>query len=886
MSTLIQRSFTGGELSPAVQARADLEKYSQGAATLRNMMVMPHGGTQNRPGTRLVGSTVDSTKQSRLIPFIYNAAQTFMLEFGDLYMRVIRNGAYITDSTKNITAITKASPGVFTSVAHGFTTGEELQIASVIGMVEVNSRSLVVVVLSADMFKLRTKAGVDLDTSTFTTYVSGGTASRIYKLTHVIPIATVMTLKYVQSADSMVMVSNLIRPYELLRISDTNWTLTAMTFAPSQVAPTAVVLNASTAGGPAYNLGYYISAISATTGEESLPVGPTVVNSPLPIFTNPVGINFTGAAGAGSYNIYKETYPGSGFYGFLFNTLGISINDIGLDPSPTKTFITARDPISGDFPGTVSYCQQRLMFGNTVTYVERVYGSRTGKRKNFTVSKVSQDDDAITFDVTGSQVNAVQHLADIGKLIILSTGAELSAEGAIGTGVLTPGNVNTKPYSRNGASALMPLVIGGMLFYVQARGTMVRSLGFDITSSSYRGDDMSIFARHMFDGYALIDWAYQNIPSQCVWAVRSDGALLGLTFIREHQIFGWHRHDTDGIVESVAVVPEGGEDVLYLQVKRTIAGVAQRYIERMYTRVISDIRDSVFMDSALAYDGRNYNAGATTRIINSLAYTSGSTGLAGTVNSPSWTDGVALALGIYGITVSDYRIGDVISVTGADGSVVNFTILDTTVAAEYWIVMPDRTVPASLQGSAAVAATITTWSRKVATVRGLWHLEGKALSVLGDGFVYSSPNNSKMPNVLTVSGGSITLPTPAAVIQAGLPYLSDVETLDMESVQGETMIDKQKQVSKVTFKTEKTRSLWVGSAAVASTETDQLKDLYEAQIRKSESYDLPINLLTDSFDVIIKSDWSKGGRVFVRQVDPLPMAILSLAPYGSIPLRP
>src|SRR3990172_12607873 len=95
MSTVAQRSFAGGEIAPSLYARVDVVKYATGLRTCRNFLIQRHGGAANRPGTEFITEVKDSSKVVKLIPFIFNSDQTYMLEFGDLYMRIIRNGAQV-----------------------------------------------------------------------------------------------------------------------------------------------------------------------------------------------------------------------------------------------------------------------------------------------------------------------------------------------------------------------------------------------------------------------------------------------------------------------------------------------------------------------------------------------------------------------------------------------------------------------------------------------------------------------------------------------------------------------------------------------------------------------------------------------------------------------
>ena len=186
-------------------------------------------------------------------------------------------------------------------------------------------------------------------------------------------------------------------------------------------------------------------------------------------------------------------------------------------------------------------------------------------------------------------------------------------------------------------------------------------------------------------------------------------------------------------------------------------------------------------------------------------------------------------------------------------------------------------MPADLQ-----AVAVTDWDRAVDQVSGLWHLEGETVSVFGDGFVVASPNNASY-DAITVTGGIVSLDKPYAVIHIGLPYISDAETLDIDTPTGETISDKAKLVGEVNMFVEDTRGLWVGSKPPASDVIDPLQDLREFKLRDIEDYDSPPSLTTENISVNIKPEWNSNGRVFVRQVDPIPSTILSISPAGKFP---
>ena len=99
--TLMQTNFTAGEISPRLLGRVDIARYSNGAKIIENACPMVYGGVIRRPGSRFITSTKFSNKKSRLIPYVFNKNQAYIIEFGDCYMRVYKDGAQVMggDST-------------------------------------------------------------------------------------------------------------------------------------------------------------------------------------------------------------------------------------------------------------------------------------------------------------------------------------------------------------------------------------------------------------------------------------------------------------------------------------------------------------------------------------------------------------------------------------------------------------------------------------------------------------------------------------------------------------------------------------------------------------------------------------------------------------------
>ena len=222
--------------------------------------------------------------------------------------------------------------------------------------------------------------------------------------------------------------------------------------------------------------------------------------------------------------------------------------------------------------------------------------------------------------------------------------------------------------------------------------------------------------------------------------------------------------------------------------------------------------------------------------------------------------------------------------TGSDGTFIRMTGLtfvnSTTVTGT-----PSRTIPVSMQN-----VSITTVLLAQSVLTGLSHLEGQQVAVIGDGFVVSSPNNSKYP-ALTVTGGQVTLPMAYGIIHVGLPITADLETLNIDTAQGASILDRMKAITKVSMWVQDTRGLMVGAVPPEGITLNSLQGLdptitsfYEPKVRYSEGYSVPNQLLTRVIEQPISGQWNSHGRVLVRQVDPLPAAILAIAPGGLAPI--
>jgi hypothetical protein len=608
MTRLIQPSFAAGEIGPALYGRVDVSKYAVALRTAKNVFVRPHGGVANRTGLRYVGPARAHNAAPRLIPFRFSTTQTYVLEFTDLRMRVIKDGGHVLEASKVITGATQASPVVVTSTAHGFSNGDEVYIAGVVGMTRLNGRRFKVANVTANTFELTHQVtGANVDGTGFAVYVSGGTVARVYTLTTPYAQADLATLKFVQSADVMTLVHPSYDPRELSRTGHAAWSIATITFAPSIATPTGWS-GSGTAGSETYK--YRITAVKSETFEESLAQDVTVASVAALSSTNKITLT-TGAptTGAVKYSVYRQ--KNSGLYGFIGSTEGTTFVDDNVAPDTEQTPPSARNPFSatGDKPGAATYYEQRRVFGGSNNKPDTSYYSQTGNTANMSVSDPSRDDDAITATLTAREVNQIRHFVPLNDLIVMTSGSEWRVSAGSDSG-FSAATLRQRPQSYWGSSHMPPIVVGNTVLFVQDRGNIVRSLAYAFESDAYDGADLTILAPHLFENKTLVEWAYAQIPHSIIWCVLSDGTALSLTWNKEQQVVAWCRHETDGFFESVASIPETGdnEDAVYFVVRRTIDGQTVRNVERLDKRLVTAVEDGFFVDCGATYSG----AAATT----------------------------------------------------------------------------------------------------------------------------------------------------------------------------------------------------------------------------------------------------------------------------------
>jgi hypothetical protein len=267
MAQTVQPSFGKGEIAPSLYGRVDTAMYGVALKTARNIVIHTHGGASNRGGLRYRAPAMDMGARSFLVPFHFNNTDKYLLEFGQQTMRVIRDGAHVTNDPQIIQGLTNASQGVITSTSHGLSDGQEIYVFDISGMTELNGRRFNVEVLTVDTFGLvNVFTGDDVDTTGFTPYTGGGAYATIYEVDSPWILDHLVDLKYVQAADVMTFVHREYPIYELARFDHDNWVFSVPDFTPRTSYPTGVVVTAGRVGN--YRARYKVTAVG---DDESLP---------------------------------------------------------------------------------------------------------------------------------------------------------------------------------------------------------------------------------------------------------------------------------------------------------------------------------------------------------------------------------------------------------------------------------------------------------------------------------------------------------------------------------------------------------------------------------------------------------------------------------------
>ena len=559
----IVTNFQAGELSPRLEGRIDLQKYSAGAQTLQNMLVFPQGGITRRPGTYYAGSSKNGGKV-RLINFEFSDEQAYVLEFGANYIRFFKDGAPLESGGSPVEIVTTYSVTEIFEINF-------VQSADVLFLAHKNHEPAKLTRTTATTFTLTDIAFVDgpyLDENITTTTI---TAS-----------ANTGTVTLTASADLFVSghVGALFQFRERVEIGHEAWA------ASTSYAQNALVH---------HNGNLYKKTDSGSDSSGTQP---------------PVHLE-----GTETYGVidWQYQHSGTGFVKITAVTNATTATAVvqehnflvlpAVATSGTTQWSEGSFSTKNGFPRAVAFYEERLYFAGTTAQPQTIFGSVTGDFENHTPG--TEDDAAINVTIASDQVNVIKHMVPGRFLQIMTTSAEFTLSGGTGTTAVTPTNVNVLRETTFGSGDVRPLRAGASTIMIQKGGEKVKEVTFSLDTDGLVGRDLTVLGEHLARG-GLTDMVWQQEPELVLWFVRGDGTLIGLSYDPANNTIGWHQHPLggSGVVESITAIPSGAEDQVYLSVKRTINSSTVRHIVFMKSIYFNqNVADAFYVDSGITYSG-------------------------------------------------------------------------------------------------------------------------------------------------------------------------------------------------------------------------------------------------------------------------------------------
>lgn len=510
---IAKNALNGGELAPQLGARFDQPRWQSGCHTLLNMVPLPQGGITKRPGMACIGVSHGAGEPG--------ASRSRFIPFV-----FARNECLVLE---------------FTSLDHSCS----MNVFSLDGALIARDAAR----MPYGMWELK-------------------------------------DISFAQSADVVYLAHPAHAPAKLCRYGNASWSYEVIEWMPGIAAPgiTAVrtVGSIPSSEKSRSHYEYVATAIDATTGEESLASGVARIENAAPLSqTYFVELTLSAVANAAEYRVYKKRGGVFGYIGTVDPQGGaLSFEDRNIEADIEDTPPNAKNPFAGpgSYPSIVFLHQQRLGFASSDSQPLTVWLSQAGNHESMAASIPPSDDDAI--EVTLSSTDASRILwcvSDRSGLAVGTASGEWLLHGSEGT-ALTPKNPAFEPQTYYGSQpGLSVLRAGATLLFVQAGGRAVREFGYNFSADRYESGDLSLLAKHILARNPVVDWAWQGEPYGIAWLVLADGTLAGLTYLREHDVIAWHRHETAGRVEDICAVPGDDGTAIWLHVIRNNV----RYVERL-----------------------------------------------------------------------------------------------------------------------------------------------------------------------------------------------------------------------------------------------------------------------------------------------------------------
>ena len=423
--------------------------------------------------------------------------------------------------------------------------------------------------------------------------VSSGTTP--YEIATTYTAAQLDELEFVQSADILYIVHGSHEPAKLSRTGHTAWTLTDVDF---KDGPYTAVNGTSTT-----------FSSSATTGSVTITASSSVFTA------NDVGRWIRMKA--------PDKWGAAEITGYTSGTqVTASVHaDFPIENASTTTKDWRLGAFYiGNYPTKATFYEERLIYANTDSHPNTVWGSVSGDFDTFSPSGADAtiaDSDGLNFTLSSDQVNQITGMYGGKYLHLFTKNGTFNMSSGSATQGLSPTTVQVINETNDGAADKKVIPASKSTLYIGKNKKRLREFAYNIDYDSYTSPDMTVLSEHL--GFGNFEEAYfANYPNNVVWVRRGDGKLLGFTYYRNQDVTAWHQHTiagTNAKVKSIATIPGVNDayDTVYMIVERTINSATKQYVEFLeeeYREADGHTKDDAFfLDSGLSYSG-----GSTTSI--------------------------------------------------------------------------------------------------------------------------------------------------------------------------------------------------------------------------------------------------------------------------------
>lgn len=581
----IQPAFTGGEISGDVASRVDIDKYQLALLQAENAVIRPYGAVRKRPGFIFCGKCKYADKKAILYHFDFTVDISYLLEIGHQYIRIWRNGTYLS--------IELATPYEETDLA-------KLRFVQSVDVLYICSGDYPVKKLARYADTVWRLLDMDWTVPAFgninkdeeNKLKPSGTSGNITLTADKDTFTADMVGDWIKITQYVTGTSVNCKggTSNAIRIGDTWKVITHGTWAGS------VEVQVSMDGGATW-----MQERKYTGNNDYNPTESGTVEDYCLMRLVVTTTSGECSADLSAYPYTHEGYVQITSVASARQAVCRTIKALGDTTATADWYLSAWSKNNG-YPYCAVFFQDRLCFGGNAAYPQRLWMSRTGDYENFSVDKEEgtvTDDSAVTVNLRSLKSYKIHHMDASNDLIVYTEGNEWSISGGA---TVTPSDITPRNQQNNGCADVLPIRVNNRLVYVQRRGSIVRDMGYSYDSDSYTGMDLTILARHLIKNKMLTSACFAQEPDSCVYFVRDDGVMLCLAYIAEQRVYAWSHIVTDGKIESVTSCQQGNNDIVYIVAQRTVNGKTERYIERQDTDHDSTSQqDYVMMDSAVHY---------------------------------------------------------------------------------------------------------------------------------------------------------------------------------------------------------------------------------------------------------------------------------------------